>query len=298
MTSAQSGNSCISDKFQKPENRCQHLDVLKLTGAEKKRAKNKKKKQNRKKAAREKKKQEESKKKEEEEEEEESSEDEDEDEEENEEIDPRWWEAKSFKDLLDLNIEFITGKLHKTPYYRRGLDAESKKLIPSLIKAHNLSIFTYQSQPGHSIIGQYAKHENSCEKSIIGSYVDYEQRAFVEFFTDHKTAEILMKKLSDRNDLTYAANNPRSRNYTGNFKNYFERLWVTRYRFYKRLGVPKPQWNISASLNMSVGPDAYWEDFGSKTTTDILKDQMQFIVIMNKACDTNLIEELNKLVAI
>ena len=81
-----------------------------------------------------------------------------------------WRLARSFKDLIKLNIEFLRGNIWASPIQSGPLDDESLPLVEMLIALNSRGLFTTGSQPGGFWEG--SKH-NAPKRAIT------RQRAFV-----------------------------------------------------------------------------------------------------------------------
>lgn len=59
----------------------------------------------------------------------------------------RWYEASTYREVLDLNRAFIRGELKTTVYHGGPLCDETTPLIPNLLSLHDYGILTHAGQP-------------------------------------------------------------------------------------------------------------------------------------------------------
>jgi hypothetical protein len=90
-----------------------------------------------------------------------------------------WSDARTFADLVVLNVRFLRGKLKETPYHGAPVDEETVPLLPKLIRINQLGFVSTQGHPADRESGRY-KQSNPFFKKGMREYYIYEQKSFIE----------------------------------------------------------------------------------------------------------------------
>jgi hypothetical protein len=116
-----------------------------------------------------------------------------------EDIDCRWYQVKTYDDLLKLNIEFINGKIERTPYHWGPLHTSSQQLIDNLVELHHYGILTVNGQESLCNYNIYQPGRPNIEKLISGydydilmkdHWTSVEQRGYLCFYVNIDNIEL------------------------------------------------------------------------------------------------------------
>ncbi|KAK4543671.1 hypothetical protein LTR36_005316 [Oleoguttula mirabilis] len=97
-----------------------------------------------------------------------------------------WREAKSYKEILALNVAYLRGEREICPYQYGPAYAETTPSLPALIRLHGLGILTQNSQPSGTTGPEYGQC-NCCPK---WSWFWTKQRAFLSFMIPRDVGRI------------------------------------------------------------------------------------------------------------
>ena len=116
-------------------------------------------------------------------------------------MDRRWYQVKTYDDLLKLNIEFINGKIEWTPYHCGPLHTLSLQLIDNLVKLHHYGILTVGGQeplckynmyePGRPSNPYLEKVQPEYNYVLIRDHwSSIEQRGYLDFYVNIDNIEL------------------------------------------------------------------------------------------------------------
>lgn len=134
-------------------------------------------------------------------------------------------QAKTYDDLLEANQRFIKGELKKTPYHYGPLHADSKTLMPKLLKLHtDARLFTIDGQAGSA----------GCETLNAvwggGKRAQYKQKPYLNFYAERgQYLDALLRYLKEQSDIllfVHDMNGLVFSNLYGNNKLYQKGPWV------------------------------------------------------------------------
>lgn len=233
-------------------------------------------------------------------------------------LDKRWFEVKTYSDLIRLNIEFIQGKISMTPYNSQPVSNYTDKMFRILISLHQHGILLVDSQKSMCKYGEFTvKTGNSSEVNTLFSkskskqilpeddseismsednkyWTDVEKRSYLSFYVDLSTNKKLVKsiinQIQDSNLIFRAYNFIKSTTYTN--INVDETIPLKRERFSKRReDLIKAKWNTITELPRRAQPkELLWNDF--EASKPILFKSMHFILAASNFCEDNLEEIL------
>ena len=113
-----------------------------------------------------------------------------------------WGEPKSIKDLSDIFVRFLEGKLEKLPWSEASITEESDIIKPQLVDLNNRGFLTINSQPAingvrssHPIYGWGPKN----------GYVY--QKAYLELLISPEVIDEVIARIENNPDLTYHCTN-------------------------------------------------------------------------------------------
>jgi hypothetical protein len=75
----------------------------------------------------------------------------------------------TFQELIDANVQFLEGKIHRTPYHCAPVDDETLPMIDDLVKLNKLGCITITSQP--AVDETYYKNQK---------WLQLQQKSFLE----------------------------------------------------------------------------------------------------------------------
>lgn len=103
-----------------------------------------------------------------------------------------WNNSDKFSGLIKSNKKFLKGEISSSPYHYGPIEAETRSLVPSLLKLHERQIFTWNSQP-------YLRERTRREG---GSFYDSWQRPYLSFVVAEKNnPQRLFKELKRNKDI-------------------------------------------------------------------------------------------------
>ncbi|KAK5123069.1 hypothetical protein LTR85_003265 [Meristemomyces frigidus] len=100
----------------------------------------------------------------------------------------KWYDAKSYEDILNLNRAFLRGESEISPYHMGPIYAETTSSLPTLLRLHDLGILTTNSQPS-KVTGPEYDQCNCCPK---WSWFWNKQRAFLSFMMPKDVGRVPM----------------------------------------------------------------------------------------------------------
>ena len=196
-------------------------------------------------------------------------------------LDARWDDAKSFKDLIVLNKEFINGKLDQTPYHGGPLEHGDDELKRKLVQLHDYGLLTVDGQDatckyGYCTTTAFYSHKNRSKQTY---YIDMEQRPYLSFYMDLVENESLANSLLQQiqaSDLMFVMDNIATNDHVTNLKK-GSHYCVTRYRYgLDKTALHTQKWFMSTSVPENV-LQYYWGD-----AAPILEKTMYFDVAMRE----------------
>lgn len=213
-------------------------------------------------------------------------------------VDPRWYRASNFSDLIALNKEFIKGKLSVTPYHFGPLETDDKKFKNKLLKLHEYGLLTDNGQDSNCTYGEYIKEGKT---EVMGKhkpayYVDEERHGYVDFFVDLVENEFMAVALAAQimnSDLVYSIYDFYTKKTRSNIPT-TEEYNVTRERAaLTKEALQQTPWELHSNLP-AVLEEKYllWDD---KHLDSILKHTMKFHVILPEYCKGELESRLLKM---
>ena len=174
--------------------------------------------------------------------------------------------SDDYSHLLELNRDFLRGKLHCTPYSPGSLYKESVPLRAGLLRLHDLGLFTISSQPYNSHTGPKAEFQadiKSTDTEAIRDLCDLRQRPYVIFlipsaYVAPKIYRKLLGALLKREDMTVAY--WESHDLETKLGNFPDAIDVSIIRSASDCeGLKDAQWHHATRLNTKVG--AQWLNF-------------------------------------
>lgn len=113
-----------------------------------------------------------------------------------------WEEAENFSELLLLNKKFLLGKIPETPYSVGSIDDETKPLVESLLRLHQLQLLIDGSQ---SYLHEFVQRGEK--------WVECQQRPFISFTVSvlYNKPKRLLALFKCRSDIVVRASNLYSR---------------------------------------------------------------------------------------
>lgn len=103
-----------------------------------------------------------------------------------------WNTSGNFTDLLESNKKFLRGDISSSPYHYGPIEAETRSLVPSLLKLHERQIFTWNSQP-------YLRKRT---RGDGGKFYDAWQRPYLSFVVAEKNnPQRLFQELKRKRDI-------------------------------------------------------------------------------------------------
>ena len=113
-----------------------------------------------------------------------------------------WGQPKSLRDITDLFVQFIKGKLSRLPWSEVGISAEAESIKNDLIELNQRGLLTINSQP--AIDGTPSSHPVH-GWGPVGGYVY--QKAYLELLVFPSLIETVLERIEKNKDLTYYAVN-------------------------------------------------------------------------------------------
>lgn len=95
------------------------------------------------------------------------------------EVDAQWKASTTYTAMLQLNRDFLLGRLPCTPYHNGAIDSETTPLLKGLLRLHDYGLLTVESQPS-KYTEPHFRPAFDRRYSSAGWY-EFRQRAFVEF---------------------------------------------------------------------------------------------------------------------
>ncbi|KAL8886389.1 MAG: hypothetical protein Q9215_005902 [Flavoplaca cf. flavocitrina] len=106
-------------------------------------------------------------------------------------VDEQWRALHSYQGALKLNQTYFRGELPCNIGYYGPLDAETKNLVPGLLRLHQYGFLTHESQPFEPVKRQQ-KHQNG------GWWQEWRQRPYLSFLAPQqdRIAKTAVEKLA------------------------------------------------------------------------------------------------------
>lgn len=106
-----------------------------------------------------------------------------------------WKDVKSYKRLVQLNVQFLQGKI-SSPYHGDKLDEETLPLVKDFVQVNKLGLLTYDSQPG----GSFTRYDRR-----LKTFVNWEQKFYVNGLFPKRSLKKLVDFIATRPDLMMIA---------------------------------------------------------------------------------------------
>lgn len=209
-------------------------------------------------------------------------------------VDARWFQATNFEDLLALNIEFIKGKLLKTPYHDGPLETNDKKFINKLVQLNKFGLLTHDGQTTEC---EYAGFIEQGKTDVMGPskpayYYDEEGRGYLSFYVDLLENVELAISLLDQlkySGLIYAIHNFQTNTQESNIK-YFN-LTRDRSNLTKQT-LLETKWRDYTNLRSPMDRKLLWDE---ENIDPILENTIHFTVALPDYCKGDLESMLLKM---
>lgn len=172
---------------------------------------------------------------------------------------------KTFKDLLDYNLEFLSGKRNKVCYHQDVIDTETEPYLNHLISLHNLDILTTCSQPGYSINDD-----------------GYSQKAYIEFYCDPSRLEMIKKLERIKGYLFYVSDSQGNKIYSSKSL-YFPYIITKLYN--------KGTCYLPPMTSKKRRKGYFWDNFES-WTADCLSEHYMVQMVYPSYTNINIFEDL------
>lgn len=106
-----------------------------------------------------------------------------------------WSSARTFADLVDLNVRFLRGELTETPYHLGPVDDETIPLLSRLVRVNQLGFVSIAGQPAVRLSGKGGGHNYVIEqKSFIeGLLLKSRAHCFINFMRHNKDVYVFVK---------------------------------------------------------------------------------------------------------
>ncbi|KAJ5510088.1 Methylenetetrahydrofolate reductase [Penicillium expansum] len=113
-----------------------------------------------------------------------------------------WGEPKSIKDISDIFVNFLTGKLDRLPWSDSPITTEAQDIQEDLLKLNQRGFLTINSQP--AVNGVKSSHPVYGWGPKNGFVY---QKAYLELLVPSNLIDELITRIEKNNDLTYHATN-------------------------------------------------------------------------------------------
>ena len=113
-----------------------------------------------------------------------------------------WGQPTSLRDITDLFVRFVNGKLSRLPWSEGGISAEAESIKRDLINLNQRGLLTINSQP--AIDGMPSSHPVH-GWGPAGGYVY--QKAYLELLVFPSLIDTVLERIENNKDLTYYAVN-------------------------------------------------------------------------------------------
>ncbi len=213
-------------------------------------------------------------------------------------VDPRWYRASKFSDLIALNKEFIKGKLPVTPYHFGALEATDKKFIRKLVKLHNFGLLTHDGQDSSCMYGEYIKEGKT---EVMGKhkpayYVDEERRPYLDFYVDLLENGVLAQSLIQQiinSPLIHSIYNFRTKETITNISKTEDYNVMRERAALTKDALKETPWEFHTSMGAVIEEKYFlWHE---KNMDSILKQTMHFAVALPDYCKGDLESMLLKM---
>jgi methylenetetrahydrofolate reductase (NADPH) len=113
-----------------------------------------------------------------------------------------WGQPTSLRDIIDLFVRFVNGKLSRLPWSEGGISAEAESIKRDLINLNQRGLLTINSQP--AIDGMPSSHPVH-GWGPAGGYVY--QKAYLELLVFPSLIDTILERIENNKNLTYYAVN-------------------------------------------------------------------------------------------
>lgn len=174
-------------------------------------------------------------------------------------------QMKTFQDLLQYNLEFLTGKRDKVCYHQDCVDSETEPYLSQLVSLHELNILTTCSQPG------YSKDESG-----------YSQKPYIEFYC-HPSQMSIIKKLEKKEGYLFYVSDSQGNKIYASKAIHFPFVITKLYN--------KGTCYLPPMTNKKRRREYFWDNFES-WTSDCLSDYYMVQMVLPKYTDAPIFDHL------
>lgn len=183
-----------------------------------------------------------------------------------EEVKKDWGDVKTYDELLNVNLDFINGRLNESPYHCGPLLDPSPELICNLSKLHNYGLLTVSGQESEKDHGICMKEQEFFYDKILkqGHAYANEQRGYLIFHVEKNSFvnamncnvfDSFIQKIKEFG-LMYRIINMETQSIDTNINGSYN---VTRFRVGKNEKKERSaKWIHNTSIGRGVSRDYYW----------------------------------------
>jgi hypothetical protein len=190
-------------------------------------------------------------------------------------IDKIYNNVQNYKDMITIGTAFVNGEMSSSYNHACILDKESDLIKESLLKLHEIGIFTINSQPN-----EYSKMYEIEYGPDKGIFADISQREYLQFILKDDDSQEFLNMIGKNKDFFYEIVNLRTGQRYSDWGN--EDHVVTRS---KLLNCKSPKWNYDTWITKS-NPECYLENMKMyENMYNITKNNCCGISILSKYFD-------------
>lgn len=173
-------------------------------------------------------------------------------------------EARTFKNLVCLNIAFLKGILNETPYHLGKIDDETIPLLSQLIELNKKGFLSTSGQPG--IISDFIS-------PIDGVCYQENQKSFIRGYM-HKSLSVKLQWFVYEKPFYMVIINNKNKDY--------DSIPVSKYNLTRYINLEDPNEPYDDHTNILKNKYGAYTDFESYNVNSLLKEDYIFVEIYSK----------------